>query len=125
MFLKEYATNSSEDGFGREETTTTTTTTTTSTSTTKIDAINLSDTIVVAEQSMASWFWALGAVAIPVGILVSVAATYYFVNKCMQPIHDENKNSESDKARTQNVRLTKKDVERVEMKPFLRTAATL
>jgi hypothetical protein len=122
MFLKESATNSSEDGFGREETTTATTT---KTSTTKVDAINLSDTIVVAEQSMASWFWALGAVAIPVGILVSVAATYYFVNKCMQPIRDENKNSESDKARTQNVRLSKKDVERVEMKPFLRTAATL
>ena len=36
--------------------------------------------VVVAQQSMANWFWSIGAVVIPAAILVVFTAFYRFVN---------------------------------------------
>ena len=74
--------------------------------------------VVVTQQSMANWFWSIGAVVIPAAILVVFTAFYRFVNNCMKPERDENQNSDSEKGEAQNPNSLRRDVQ-YELKPFL------
>ena len=76
----------------------------------------------LVKQSMANWFWSIGAVVIPAAILVIFSVIYYLVNEYMKPERDENQNSDSEKAESQNPNSLKRDAQ-YELKPFLQNNA--